>query len=176
MGKVGAVEEKEGEKKWEVALSCPIFVHVEASAMEVVEEVGMNTVYTPAPPPAAVVEDGKPVMYVPGGTPGPVMALPTPNAPLPTALTVRVVPDRVATTPVAARVAAAAGEEATVCVGGAATVYVPKPVVGDTLSTPVTTVPGTTPGPDTGVPTASRVGDVEVEEDCRRKKPQQKPK
>lgn len=35
-------------------------------------------------------------------------------------------------------------------------------MVGDTLSTPVTTVPGTTPGPDTGVPTASRAGADEV--------------
>ncbi len=138
----------------------------------VVVEVGMNTVYTPAPPPPpppplAVVEGGRPVMYVPGGTPGPVMALPTPNAPLPTAVTVRVVPDRDATTPVAASVAAAAGEEDTVCVVGAATEYVPRPVVGDTLSTPVTTVPGTTPGPDTGVPTASRVGVLEVEEEVK---------
>lgn len=35
-------------------------------------------------------------------------------------------------------------------------------MVGDTLSTPITTVPGTTPGPDTGVPTAKRVGVEEV--------------
>ena len=40
----------------------------------------------------------------------------------------------------------------------------PRPVVGDTLSKPVTTVPGTTPGPDTGVPTAKRVGVEEVVE------------
>jgi len=49
MGKAGAVEEEEeeGEEgKWEVALSCPIFVHVEASAMEVVEEVEEGVLLT----------------------------------------------------------------------------------------------------------------------------------
>ena len=91
--------------------------------VEVEEVVGMFTVYTPTPPTVAVVEEeaAKPVIKVPGGTPGPEMALPTASVPLPTEATVRVVPARDATMPEAATVAAAAGTLVTVCVVGAAT-------------------------------------------------------
>lgn len=92
--------------------------------VEVEVVVGMFTVYTPTPPTVAVVvveEAAKPVIKVPGGTPGPEMALPTASVPLPTEVTVRVVPARDATMPEAAMVAAAAGTLVTVCVVGAAT-------------------------------------------------------
>ena len=79
------------------------------------------------------------------------MGEPTDRVPDDTELTVSVVPEM---EPVrdAAGLLPTTLVVATVCVVGVDTVYVPTPP--DPLITPVTTVPGMTPGPVIGVPTA----------------------
>jgi len=117
-----------------------------AVAVVVVTVWGRLTKYVPAPPvpvPTAVTT-------VPAAMPGPTIGEPTVRAPDVTELTVRVVPEMDPVN-VAAGLAATKLVVATFCVVGAATVYVPTPPAPD--SNPVTTVPGRTPEPDTGMPT-----------------------
>ena len=121
---------------------------------------GTPTMYVPAPP---LVSAPTPVITVPSSTPGPVTGEPTasggpPNA----AVTVSVAPEMAPENEVPAAVVVE--KSGTVC--RTPTVYVPAPPLLAPTK-PVTTVPGSTPAPDRGMPTANvpNVTDVRVRVD-----------
>jgi len=109
----------------------------------------------PAPPtplPTAVIT-------VPGVMYGPVIWEPTERVPEEMELTVRVDPE-MEPVKAAEELAPTTAALSTVCVEGAATVYVPTPPLP--VPSAVTTVPGVTPGAVMGVPTAMVVpGDTD---------------